>query len=73
MPSSSHCPSKLHQCLSLSPCSQTNFSARLAESCNALSHIVQVMCMQGLKKVGTHLQGGGQELEIVKMGSVKLH
>ena len=55
------------------PCSQTNFSACLGESCNALNHIVQVMCMQVLKKVGTHLQGGGQELEIVKMGSVKLH
>ena len=55
------------------PCSQTNFSACLGESCNALNHIVQVMCMQMLKKVGTHLQGGSQELEIVKCWSVKLH
>ena len=55
------------------PCSQTNFSACLGESCNALNHIVQAMCMQVLKKVGTHLQGGNQELEIVRMGSVKLH
>ena len=37
------------------PCSQTNFSACLGGSCNALNHIVQVvMCMQVLKKVGTH-------------------
>ena len=56
-----------------SPCSQTNFSVRLGESCKALSHIVQVMCMQVLKKVCTPLQGGSQELEIVTMGSVKLH
>ena len=56
-----------------SPCSQTNFSACLGESCKALSHIVQVMCMQVLKKVGTHLQGRSQELEIVRMGSVNLH
>ena len=55
------------------PCSQTNFSACLGESCDALNHIVQVMCMQVLKKVGTHLQGGSQELEIFRMGSVKLH
>ena len=51
----------------------TNFSACLGESCNALNHIVQVMCMQVLKKVGTHLQGGSQEMEIVKCWSVKLH
>ena len=55
------------------PCSQTNFSACLGESCNALNHIVQVMCMQVLKKVGTHLQGGSQEWEIVRLGPVKLH
>ena len=55
------------------PCSQTNFSACLGEGCNALHHIVQVMCMQVLKKVGTHLQGGSQEWEIVRLGPVKLH
>ena len=55
------------------PCSQTDSAACLGEGCNALNHIVQVMCMQVLKKVGTHLQGGSQELEIVRMGSVKLH
>ena len=55
------------------PCSKTNFSACLGEGCDALNHIVQVMCMQVLKKVGTHLQGGSQELEIVKCWSVKLH
>ena len=63
-------------CISASaslPCSQTKFAACLGEGCNALNHIVQVMCMQVLKKVGTHLQGGSQALEIVRMGSVKLH
>ena len=57
----------------LPPCSQTDSAACLGEGCNALNHIVQVMCMQVLKKVGTHLQGGSQELEIVKCWSVKLH
>ena len=55
------------------PCSQTDSAACLGEGCNALNHIVQVMCMQVLKKVGTHLQGGSQELEIVRLGSAKLH
>ena len=55
------------------PCSQTDSAACLGEGCNALHHIVQVMCMQVLKKVGTHLQGGSQEWEIVRLGPVKLH
>ena len=58
-------------CISASaspPCSQTNFSACLGGSCNALNHIVQVMCMQVLKEVGTHLQGERQELDILRMG-----
>ena len=55
------------------PCSQTSFANCLGEGCNALNHIVQAMCMQVLKKVGTHLQGGSQEMEIVKCWSVKLH
>ena len=73
MLSSSHAQTNCISASASPPCSQARFAACLGEGCNALNHIVQVMCMQVLKKVGTHLQGGSQELEIVTMGSVKLH